>query len=186
MIVLVGASASGKTELAKILYQKYNYHKVVTTTTRLPRTGEKNHVDYHFLTIDEFKKLESKNGFIEVSLYNNHWYGIQKNDVDIQGVVIVEPNGANTLIEQIGNDAYVVYVEASEKIRMNRMLQRGDQLSKVHERIRFDQGVFIINQFKKIDLRLSNESESLDHLAKLIDNNYKDYVSQQSKEKALI
>ena len=178
MIVLVGASASGKTELAKILYQKYNYHKVVTTTTRLPRTGEKNNVDYHFLTEAKFKELELENGFIEVSLYDNHWYGIQRKDVDVQGVVIVEPNGANVLVDKIGKDAYVVYVEASEKTRMNRMLQRGDQLSKVHERIRFDQNVFVINHFKKIDLILSNESESLENLAQTIDIQYQAYIKK--------
>jgi guanylate kinase len=178
MIVLVGASASGKTELAKILYQKYNYHKVVTTTTRLPRTGEKNNVDYHFLTLEQFKEIELKNGFIEVSSYNNHWYGIQRKDVDIQGVVIVEPNGANALVDKIGRDAYVVYVEASEKTRMNRMLKRGDQLSKVHERIRFDQNVFVIDYFKKIDLRLSNESETLENLAQIIDIQYQAYIKK--------
>jgi len=180
MIVLVGASASGKTELAKFLYKKYNYHKVVTTTTRLPRTGEKNGVDYHFLTQTEFKKLELENAFIEVSSYNSHWYGIQKKDVDIQGVVIVEPNGANALVDKIGNDAYVVYVETSEMTRMNRMLQRGDQLSKVHERVRFDQNVFIIDQFRKIDLKLSNESETLESLANTIDTKYKEYIKHKS------
>jgi len=176
MIVLVGASASGKTELAKILYQKYNYHKVVTTTTRLPRIGEKNGLDYYFLTQLEFKELELQNAFIEVSSYNSQWYGIQKKDVDIQGVVIVEPNGANALVDKLGHDAYVVYVEATEKTRMTRMLQRGDQLAKVHDRIRFDQNVFLIDSFKKIDLKLANESETLENLAQTIDFKYKEYL----------
>ena len=176
MIVLVGASASGKTELAKILYRKFYYHKCVTTTTRLPREGEVDGVDYHFLTLEQFKDLELKNAFIEVSEYNNHYYGIQKKDVDIHGVVIVEPNGANSLVDKIGSEAYVIYVEASEKTRIARMLQRGDSISKVHDRIEFDKNVFILNNFKRVNLKLSNESETLDDLARIIDNKYKEYT----------
>ncbi len=178
MIVLVGASASGKTELAKLLYQKYNYHKCVTSTTRPKRLGEKDGIDYHFLTVESFKKLESSNEFIEVSMYNDHWYGIQRKDVFMQGVIIVEPNGANTLIDKLGSDAFVIYVEASEKTRMSRMLQRGDSISKVQDRISFDRLVFIPDQFKKIDLRLSNESEKLEELAKTIDLKYKEYMNK--------
>ncbi len=178
MIVLVGASASGKTELAKLLYQNYKYHKCVTTTTRLPRIGEKDGVDYHFLTDEQFKDLESKNAFIEVSIYNDQLYGIQKKDIDIHGVVIVEPNGANSLVNQIKKDAFVIYVEVSEKTRMMRMLQRGDHMEKVQDRINFDRKVFIINNFNRINLRLSNESETLEALASMIDYEYKEYISK--------
>ena len=54
MIVLVGASASGKTELAKQLYQTYGYKKCITTTTREPRKNEVDGIDYHFLSQETF------------------------------------------------------------------------------------------------------------------------------------
>ncbi|MDO9629047.1 MAG: AAA family ATPase [Acholeplasmataceae bacterium] len=181
MIVLVGASASGKTELAKLLYQNYNYHKCVTTTTRLPRIGEKDGIDYHFLTFEQFKNLEKNHQFIEVSSYNDQLYGIQRKDVDIQGVVIVEPNGANTLVEKIGKDAFVVYVEASDQTRKSRMLQRGDSIKQVEERIDFDRNVFILKHFKRIDLKLSNEKEALDQLALFIDKMYKLYMKENKQ-----
>ena len=44
MLVLVGASASGKTDIAKILMDQYGYKKMVTTTSRKPRKGEVNGV----------------------------------------------------------------------------------------------------------------------------------------------
>ena len=46
MIILVGPSASGKTEIAKILIKEYGYQKFVTTTTRNIRINEKDNVDY--------------------------------------------------------------------------------------------------------------------------------------------
>ena len=54
MIIIVGASASGKTEITKVLIKDYNYHKCVTTTTRLPRVGEVDGKDYHFLNHETF------------------------------------------------------------------------------------------------------------------------------------
>jgi len=58
MIVLVGASASGKSTLQKAMIEhSENLKKVVTYTTRPPRKGEKNGVDYHFVSEKKFQKL---------------------------------------------------------------------------------------------------------------------------------
>ena len=58
MLVLIGASASGKTEIAKILIKDYNFKKMVTTTTRRKRKGEINKVDYNFITLNKFEKIQ--------------------------------------------------------------------------------------------------------------------------------
>ena len=54
MIILVGASASGKTEIAKLIIKKYGFKKMVTTTTRPMRAGEVADIDYHFISKEEF------------------------------------------------------------------------------------------------------------------------------------
>ena len=56
MIILCGPSASGKTEVAKLLATKYNIQKAITNTTRPIRVNEVNHVDYHFTSKEEFLK----------------------------------------------------------------------------------------------------------------------------------
>jgi guanylate kinase len=182
MIVLVGASASGKTELAKILYQHYGYTKCITTTTRSPRTHEKDGIDYHFLDLKRFQLLQDHGGFVESATYHGHCYGIQKQDVRDEGVVIVEPNGANTLIDALQEQVYVVYVHASEALRTKRMLQRGDASDIVMERIEFDRKVFHTHQLKRIDHIAQNETESLDQLAKQIDQKYQAYLNQTTKK----
>ena len=48
MILLIGASASGKTEIAKELTKLFGIEKAITTTTRLPRINEKNGVEFFF------------------------------------------------------------------------------------------------------------------------------------------
>ena len=54
MLVLVGPSASGKTESAKIMMNKYPISRVVTCTTRPQRINEIDEFDYHFLSCEEF------------------------------------------------------------------------------------------------------------------------------------
>ena len=57
MLILIGPSASGKTEVAKYLASHFNITKIVTYTTRSPRLNEKNGVDYNFVDVADFAKL---------------------------------------------------------------------------------------------------------------------------------
>ena len=75
MIILCGPSACGKTEIAKYLSQAFSLKKVVTNTTREKRIGEVNHVDYNFITKEEFLKLKDQELLLYHLLFhflNNH------------------------------------------------------------------------------------------------------------------
>ena len=54
MLILLGPSASGKTETAKIMINRYPISRVVTCTTRPMRVNEIDSFDYHFLTETDF------------------------------------------------------------------------------------------------------------------------------------
>ena len=181
MIVCVGASASGKTELAKNLYHHYGYKKCVTTTTREKRIGEKDDIDYHFLTKEQFETLMKHEGFFEVSIYNQTYYGIQKKDVSKEGIIIVDPNGANTLINQLENDVFVVYVKASEEIRRQRMHHRLDDPKLIEKRIENDRFVFKEENISRIDMVLNNDQEHIEALAKKVHLAYQKYMSLREK-----
>ena len=68
MIILCGASASGKTVTALELQRKYGLSKAVTTTTREKRVGESDGVEYFFISKEEFQKRLKENKFVESSL----------------------------------------------------------------------------------------------------------------------
>lgn len=172
MIVIVGPSASGKTEISKILFNDFKYKKCVTSTTRLKRQNEIEDVDYHFFTKEEFKKLIDNDLLVEFTNYQNNFYGIQKKDIGINKVVIVEPNGANVLIDEYKDKVFVVYISSSEKDRKIRMINRGDDIETIKNRLLYDREVFGLEKIKKIDLFIINNGEDLFNLAKLINEKY--------------
>ena len=55
--------------------------KVVTYTTRPMRVGEVNHIDYHFVSKEEFIEKANNNFFIETACYNDNYYGTAYEDI---------------------------------------------------------------------------------------------------------
>lgn len=173
MIVIVGPSASGKSEISKILLNDYKYKKCVTSTTRLKRLNEVEDIDYHFLTKEEFKKLIENNLLVEYTTYQNNYYGIQKKDIGLDKVVVVEPNGANFLIDEYQDKVFIVYISSSEKDRKIRMINRGDDIETIKNRLLYDREVFSLEKMKKVDLFIINNGEDLYKLSMSIDEKYK-------------
>jgi guanylate kinase len=87
VIVLCAPSGSGKTTLAKHLLsqKKFNLKFSISATTRQIRENEKDGIDYHFLSLEEFKtKIDAKD-FIEFEkVYQGIYYGTLKSEIDNQ------------------------------------------------------------------------------------------------------
>lgn len=78
-IVLSAPSGAGKTTLCDLLLQ--NYPEIcysVSCTTRKPRINEEDGVDYHFLSLETFKKFVSENRFLEYAQVHDNYYGTLK------------------------------------------------------------------------------------------------------------
>ena len=125
MLVMIGASASGKTEIAKILIKKYGFSKLVTYTTREMRAGEVNGVDYHFISLEEFERKKKKREFLETAQYNDTFYGSPKKGADENKVIIVDPKGANSIFRKKIPKTVFIYLETDQLIRRVRMLNHG-------------------------------------------------------------
>ncbi len=158
MILLVGASASGKTEIGKQLEKKYNFTKVVTYTTRQKRVNEIDDVDYHFISKDLFLKFKESNFFFETVYYNENFYGTALKDFLINSYLIVDSKG---LKEYKNSNLFTVsfFLYTNEEIRKERMLNRGDNINDVLRRLETDSQHF---DYKKI--------EGIDYLIDVSDN----------------
>ena len=108
LLVLISApSGAGKTTLCDMLLAAQpNMTRAITCTTRPPRPGERDGVDYHFLDATEFlKRLHAGNFLEHATVYGNN-YGILKSELlgklrDGRDVLLnVDVQGAATILEQ--------------------------------------------------------------------------------------
>ena len=97
MIIIVGESASGKSSVEKYLVENYGYKKIVSYTTRQPRNGEIDGVDYHFVNKSLFLELKEKGFFAETAQYNEWYYGTAKEDCTDDKIAVLTPHGLRQL-----------------------------------------------------------------------------------------
>ena len=109
ILVICGPAGVGKTTVCDRLLEKFGDQltRVITTTTRKPRLGEKEGQDYFFTTVKEFKDLLGKNAFLEHELIHGNYYGTRKENVfgeirKLQNILInIDVKGARNLPKEI-------------------------------------------------------------------------------------
>lgn len=80
LFVVSAPSGGGKDAvIARLLKLIPNSGRLVTTTSRPPRPGERNGVNYYFISTDEFKKKIANDEFVEYNFYSGNYYGAEKN-----------------------------------------------------------------------------------------------------------
>lgn len=176
MIILVGASASGKTEVAKYLIKNYGFEKVVTYTTRAKRPGEIDKIDYNFVTKDQFLKLKDENFFVETTNYNGNYYGTPKNEIALNKVLIVDPNGLKCFINLLDKSIITFLIHGSEEKRRERMILRGDNIKDVEQRLINDKVDFDQKNIEKTNFEIDGDNLTIRQMSELIYNNYKKTV----------
>ena len=181
MLVLVGASASGKTDIAKILISDYGFKKMITTTSRKPRFGEVNGVDYNFISKKIFENRMKKERFLETVSYNDNYYGTPKKGATINKVLIVEPEGANSIYDHEIKDTVIILLETEEDTRKDRMLERGDNLIEIIDRLEKDKDHFNKDNLQHIDFIVNTTEGTQDELTLKIYDLYKHIVDQENQ-----
>ncbi len=118
MLIISSPSGCGKTTITRSLLndKELNLYNSISATTRLPRVGEKNEVDYFFLTEDDFKKKINDGYFLEWAEVFGRYYGTPKyvvqerlqNGVDV--VFDIDWQGANQLKAQSKIDTITIFI----------------------------------------------------------------------------
>ena len=135
MLILVGGSASGKSTIEKILCEKYGYKKIVSYTTRSPREGEIDGVDYHYISKEEFLKKAQSGFFAEIGVYNGWYYGSAVEDCTNDKVAVLTPHGMRQLKTKSDIDVTSIYIKVPRRDRLIKILQRKDDIEEAKRRL---------------------------------------------------
>ena len=128
LVVISGPSGVGKTTVAQRLLQTPYYARAVTATTRSPRPGEVDGVDYRFLDEKTFRDGIAAGRFLEHAEVHGRLYGTPRDAVEAilhQGLIcllVIDVQGAATL-RASGADARYVFVAPPSDEELERRLK---------------------------------------------------------------
>lgn len=176
MLIIVGPSASGKTQIVFELTKKYGLKKMVTYTTRPKRINEIDGIDYHFISKDLFLDKIKNNFFLEYVCYSNNYYGTAIADIKSDSVVILEPNGLSEYLKKVRDKVKVVFLTCDEKTLEKRMKERGDNELDIKERLKKDKIIFNKDVAALSDLVLDTSNTTLDDETKKIYQFYYPFI----------
>lgn len=149
IVILVGESASGKSTLAADLQEFEGFSRIVTYTTRPPRDGEQDGIDYHFVTDEKFNEMIVNNEFVEHASYRGWQYGTAINSKITEDIVVVlTPAGARAFRKfaaehpELELDIFVIYLMVDRRSRLVKLLERGDDIEEAYRRSLSDVGQF--------------------------------------------
>lgn len=121
-IVISGLSGVGKDAvIEELLKRGIPLHKVVTATTRAPRSTERDGVDYHFLTHERFQEMIRNNEFIEWALVYNDYKGVPRKQIrdamasGLDVIMRVDVQGARKFRELFPEALLIFITPASEE-----------------------------------------------------------------------
>jgi guanylate kinase len=144
VFVITGPSGVGKGTLIRGLLERVPELELsVSATTRAPRPGEEDGVDYHFLTPEQFETRVKAGDFVEHANYSGNRYGTLRSDLERRlasgaGVVLeIEVQGARQVRSAMPEAVAVFIAPPSRAALRARLVGRGtDSAEQVDERLR--------------------------------------------------
>lgn len=159
LIILTGKTASGKDTIKSVILEKYpNLKKVITTTSRIPRVNEKNDIDYHFLTREEFQNKINSNEFAEYVEYGGNLYGTFKKELEqalkVDTLWRIDPSRAGEIrdfiqrafpkeiAEMLISQLIVIYITAPDDVILERLKKRNLSTEEIEKRMQDDKNIW--------------------------------------------
>jgi guanylate kinase len=139
LVIISGPSGSGKTSICNELTKNPKVKQSVSYTTRSPRDGEREGIDYCFVERDDFGKLIEQNKFIEYAEYCGHLYGTPigpiREVIDEKTIFLlaIDVKGAMQIMKKRPDAVYIfIMAPDDETLRLrlkNRLTENDDMIN---------------------------------------------------------
>lgn len=153
LIVLSGPSGVGKGTVRRALFQMPNHDLVysVSMTTRAPRPGEVDGVDYYFVSKEVFLERIKQNKFLEWAEFVGQYYGTPRDKVEEQldqgkeVVLEIEVEGALQVRKQMKDAVFIFLVPPGKHALYDRLKLRGtDTQEMIEKRMKKAESEFLL------------------------------------------
>jgi len=133
IVTITAPTCAGKSTILNELCNDKRFHRVISFTTRAPRAGEKDGVDYYFMKHTDVENLRLSNQIAEYNVFGGFSYGVTKSELQVAfdskktPVVILDPNGVaqfDNISKNANISVFKVYVYCEEKTRIGRLNTR--------------------------------------------------------------
>ena len=134
LFVVSGAAGTGKDSVVKALRTAHpEIEKTVSATTRAPRPGEQEGIDYYYRTTEQFQQLIANDEVVEYNFYNGNYYGTLKEEVNKRlaagklVVLVIDVHGAANIRRMFPGATTVFLLPPSVEELERRLRGRGTE-----------------------------------------------------------
>jgi guanylate kinase len=156
-VLILGKSGAGKDHLLRGLVKK-GLKNIPKYTTRPKRKLERDGIDYHFVSNEQFEKMISNNEIIFSQRFNVNgeiwYYGFSRDFYKQTQVMIITPDELNQLSEEDIKGTFIVYLDIDIETRRKRISNRNDNNDSIERRLSADELDF--SGFKNYDMKITD------------------------------
>ena len=171
LAVLSGPSGVGKDAvLAELKKLPRPWHFAVTATTRPPRPGEQDGVDYIFLDTSDFRQMRESGQFLECAEVYGRWYGVPRSQVRAgfdagQDVILkIDVQGAAT-VRRLAPAALFIFLLPGSLAELAQRLARRQTETAAEAELRLQTALQELEQVGRYDYRVINRDGGLEQAA---------------------
>ncbi len=167
LYVVSAPSGAGKTSLLKqLILQIDRVETSISHTTRAMREGEVDGVDYHFVSVDDFKQLIQEEAFFEYAEVFGNFYGTSKSSIEhqlnrgIDVILEIDWQGARQIRQRLPESRSIFILPPSQEALRERLDGRGQDKAEVIE-LRMQEARSEMSHFNEYQYLVINDDFSI-------------------------
>jgi len=177
LVIISGPSGVGKDTVIEAMQRREPAnprHYVITVTTRERRDNEIDGVSYHFLSLDDYRRLDADEGLLEASQVHGNWYGTPRDQVQSaltsgrDAILKIDVQGADKVRDKVPHALLIFVVPPSLEELDARLVGRSTETPKDLE-IRRRNAAIELARKDEYDHVVVNKTDQVDRTAEEID-----------------